>query len=81
MNLQRLFLHSGPRAGEEIGEDNSLDISYWNLQSGDVIEVSEHVNPAEVWRRFAGFEDEHVPGHWLLPPELRPELDDVTQSS
>lgn len=81
VNLQRLFLHSGPRAGEEIGEDNSLDISYWNLQSGDVIEISEYEDAAKVWKRFAGFEDEHIPEHWLLPPELRSELAEITQAS
>lgn len=81
VNLQRLVLHSGTRAGEEIGEDNSLDISYWNLQSGDVIQVSEHEDPEKVWKRFAGFEDEHIPEHWLLPPELRPDLAEITQSA
>eukprot|EP00892_Ulva_mutabilis_P011727 jgi/Ulvmu1/8927/UM005_0018.1 len=81
VNLQRLVLHSGPRAGEEIGEDNSSDISYWNLQSGDVIEVSEHEDAEKVWRRFAGFEDEHIPEHWLLPPELRSDLAEITQSA
>lgn len=81
VNLQRLLLHSGTRAGEEIGEDNSLDISYWNLQTGDVIEVCEHEDAEKVWKRFAGFEDESVPEHWLLPPELRLELAEITQAA
>lgn len=81
VNLQRLILHTGPRAGEDIGEDNSLDISYWNLQSGDVVQVSVYEDAEMVWRRFAGFEDERVPDHWLLPPELRPDLAEITQSA
>lgn len=74
VNLQRLVLHSGTRAGEEIGADNSLDLSYWNLQSGDVIGVSEAEDPGLVWREFAGVVEDHVPAHWLLPPEMRAEL-------
>ena len=77
VNLQRLVLHSGTRAGEEIGVDNSLDLSYWNLQSGDVIGVSEAEDPARVWREFAGVVEDHVPVHWLLPPENRAELTSV----
>jgi hypothetical protein len=76
VNLQRLVLHSGTRAGEEIGTDNSLDLSYWNLQSGDVIGVSEAEDPIQVWREFAGVVEAHVPSHWLLPPEMR---DDLTE--
>ena len=77
VNLQRLVLHSGTRAGEEIGGDNSLDLSYWNLQSGDVIGVAEAEDPARGWREFAGVVEDHVPAHWLLPPEMRAELTSV----
>lgn len=77
VNLQRLVLHSGTRAGEEIGADNSLDLSYWNIQSGDVIGVSEAEDPGRVWREFAGVTEDHVPAHWLLPPEMRADLTEL----
>lgn len=73
VNLQKLTLHSGPRAGENLGADNSLDLSYWNLASGEVVSLSA-LPPAVVWEELAGTVESTVPENWVLPPELRPEL-------
>lgn len=71
--LQSLTLHSGPRAGESLGADNSLDLGYWGLVSGEVVSLA--VLPAtEVWQGLSGTAQFVVPEHWLLPPEFRPEL-------
>jgi hypothetical protein len=73
-NLQHLKLHSGARAGEEFGEDDTLDVSYWNLQTGDVVSLSAATDAEAIWQAFAGAAEQAVPQHWLLPPEMRPEL-------
>lgn len=72
-NLICLKVHSGPRAGEDIGEDNSLDISYWNLAAGDVVSVSA-MAAAEAWQEMSASNATIVPKHWILPPEFQPEL-------
>ena len=75
-SLQQLTLHSGPRAGEDLGSDNSLDLGYWNLTNGEVISVAE-LDSERVWAHFSATEKEVVPEHWILPPEMRPELDGI----
>ena len=71
--LQNLTLHSGPRTGESLGADNSLDLGYWGLVSGEVVSLSV-LPAAEVWQGLSGTAQFVVPEHWLLPPEFRPEL-------
>jgi hypothetical protein len=72
-NLVCLKVHSGPRAGEEIGGDNTLDILYWNLAVGDVVSVSA-VPAVEAWQEMSGSKTNAVPKDWILPPEFQPEL-------
>ena len=74
--LQALTLHSGPRAGEVISTDSSLDLGYWSLTPGEVIGVVEEAS-TDVWTRLSGTADFVVPKNWLLPPELRPELQGI----
>jgi hypothetical protein len=73
VNLQKLTLQSGPRAGEAISVDSSLDLSYWSLVAGEVIEVAA-LPAADVWRELSGTADFVVPSNWVLPTENRPEL-------
>ena len=73
VNLVGLTIRSGPRTGEDLGADNTLDLSYWSLARGDVVAVAA-LPPADVWRELAGSTAIATPAHWILPPEFRPEL-------
>lgn len=77
-NLVALTVHSGPRAGEDLGADNTLDLSYWGLARGDVVGVAARP-AAEVWQELSGSDVVATPEHWILPPEFRPELAGLVQ--
>ena len=76
--MVRLTVHSGPRAGEDLGADNTLDVAYWDLARGDVVGVAARP-AAAVWAELSGSTAVATPEHWILPPEFRPELAGLAQ--